>query len=77
MIWCKCIPLIQSNYVKQGIAITFKVMLQEYDGLKNTSYSILYNQNHWLLSGASTGYLKVKFNSIILLITHFKGNFIF
>lgn len=75
--WCKFIPLIEPNYVKQGIPITFKVVLQDHNDLKNTSYSLLYNQNHWLLSGASTGYLKVIFSLNMLLITHFKGNIIF
>lgn len=59
IICCKCTPLIETTNVKIGIPITFMVTVNDYEKFGRISYSVNYDHNHWLLSGASSGYLKV------------------
>lgn len=57
---CSCIPLIETTDIKIGIPITFKVTVHNYEKLGKMPYSIYYDQKHWLISGASSGYIKVR-----------------
>lgn len=59
IICCKCIPLTETTNIKIGIPITFKVTVNDCEEFGRISYTVNYDHNHWLLSGASSGYLKV------------------
>jgi len=57
---CKCIPMIETIDLKIGIPITFKVTVYNCEKLGKMPYSIRYDHSHWLVSGESNGYIKVR-----------------
>lgn len=60
LFYCKCIPVIEAKDIKIGIPITFKVTVNNCEKLGKMPYSIYYDNSHWLVSGASNGYIKVR-----------------
>lgn len=59
IICCKCIPLTETTNIKIGLPITFKITVNDGGEFGRIPYTVNYDHNNWLLSGASSGYLKV------------------